>query len=70
MDIAVNYKNKRLSTRTDSFVVIDKCDYVDISNENDSFYCRPTGKNVITKRAFATEELYLRSAAALKEAAQ
>ena len=38
-----------------------KADFVDISTENDSFYCRPTQKNVITKLAFATEELYLRS---------
>ena len=36
-------------------------DFVDISTENDSFYCRPTKANVITKLAFATEELYLRS---------
>lgn len=43
------------------FGPLDKSDYVDISTENDSFYCRPTGKNVITKLAFATEELYLRS---------
>ena len=38
-----------------------KADFVDISTENDSFYCRPTKANVITKLAFATEELYLRS---------
>lgn len=43
------------------FGPLDKQDYVDISTENDSFYCRPTRKNVITKLAFATEELYLRS---------
>lgn len=42
------------------FGPIDGKDYVDISNENDSFYCRPTQKNVITKLAFATEEIYLR----------
>ena len=36
-------------------------DCVDISTENDSFYCVPTKKNVITKLAFATEILYLRS---------
>ena len=36
-------------------------DYVDISTENDSFYCRPSKPNQITKLAFATEELYLRS---------
>ena len=33
-------------------------DFVDISTENDSFYCRPTRKNIITKLAFATEEIY------------
>ena len=36
-------------------------DYVDISTENDSFYCIPQSRNIITKLAFATEELYLRS---------
>ena len=43
------------------FGPLGKADYVDISTENDSFYCRPTKKNVITKLAFATEEIYLRS---------
>ncbi len=43
------------------FGPIDKADYVDISTENDSFYCHPTQKNVITKLAFATEEIYQRS---------
>ena len=43
------------------FVPLKGKDYVDISTENDSFYCRPTKQNVITKLAFATEELYLRS---------
>ena len=43
------------------FGPIDRYDYVDISTENDSFYCRPTKRNVITKLAFATEEIYLRS---------
>lgn len=33
-------------------------DCVDISTENDSFYCIPTKKDVITKLAFATEILY------------
>ena len=33
-------------------------DCVDVSTENDSFYCYPTKKNVITKLAFATEILY------------
>jgi len=43
------------------FGPLKKLDFVDISTENDSFYCNPTQKNVITKLAFATEELYLRS---------
>ena len=43
------------------FGPINKKDFVDISTENDSFYCQPTQENVITKLAFATEEIYLRS---------
>lgn len=43
-------------------------DCVDVSTEKDSFYCYPSKKNVITKLAFATEILYLRSEAnALKK---
>jgi hypothetical protein len=38
-------------------------DCVDVSTEKDSFYCYPTKQNVITKMAFATEILYLRSEA-------
>ena len=49
------------------FGPIDKCDYVDISTENDSFYCRPSQSNVITKLAFATEEIYQRTMAQKKE---
>lgn len=33
-------------------------DCIDISTEDDSFYCYPKSKNVITKLGFATEELY------------
>lgn len=36
-------------------------EFIDISTENDSFYCCPTQKNMLTKLAFATEELYLRA---------
>ena len=36
-------------------------DCFDISTEKDSVYCFPTQKNVLTKLAFATELLYLRS---------
>ena len=43
------------------FPALDKTDYVDISTENDSFYCKPTKRNCITKLALATEELYLHS---------
>lgn len=43
------------------FGPLGKRDFVDISTENDSFYCCPTRKNVITKLAFATEEIYQRS---------
>ena len=46
------------------FTPLKKQDYVDISTENDSFYCRPTKENVITKLGFATEEIYLRSVGA------
>ena len=35
-------------------------DCVDISTENDSFYCFPTKQNVVTKLAFATEIIYQR----------
>ena len=43
------------------FTPLKAIDCLDISTENDTFYCRPSQKNVITKLAFATEELYLRS---------
>ena len=47
----------------DDFSFLDKADCFDISTENDSFYCVPTYKDCITKLAFATEEIYLRSLA-------
>ena len=40
------------------FPHIKPFDCVDISTEDDSFYCFPTKQNVITKMAFATEILY------------
>ena len=43
------------------FAPLKRKNYVDISTENDSFYCLVSNPNVITKLAFATEELYLRS---------
>lgn len=60
-------KSNRQTAQTNSLHVeydfgpLQGGDFVDISTENDSFYCRPTQKNVITKLAFATEELYLKS---------
>ena len=43
------------------FTPIDGGDYVDISTENDSFYCRIPGRNAVTKLALATEAIYQRS---------
>ncbi len=62
-----DYHIERAPAQTNSlhveydFTPLKKRDYVDISTENDSFYCCPSKSNVITKLAFATEELYLRS---------
>ncbi len=40
------------------YCYIKPFDCVDISTENDSFYCYPKSENVVTKLAFATEEIY------------
>lgn len=40
------------------YCYIKPYDCVDISIEDDSYYCYPTKQNVVTKLAFATEELY------------
>ncbi len=40
------------------FGPLGKKDFVDISTENDSFYCDVDGLNILTKLAFATEEIY------------
>lgn len=40
------------------FPHIKPFDCVDISTEDDSFYCFPTQNNVVTKLSLATEELY------------
>ena len=59
-----DYHIERTPAQTNSlhveydFVPLQKKDFVDISTENDSFYCCPSKPNVITKLAFATEELY------------
>lgn len=59
-----NYRIQRTPQETNSLhIEYDYCyikpfDCVDISTERDSFYCYPTKENVVTKLAFATEELY------------
>ena len=61
------YHIQRTPAQTNSLhIEYDYCyikpfDCVDISTENDSFYCYPTQENVVTKLAFATEILYQRS---------
>lgn len=40
------------------YCYIKPFDCIDISTENDSFYCYPEKENVITKLSFATEEIY------------
>ena len=58
------YRIQRTPMQTNSLhIEYDYCyikpfDCVDISTENDSFYCYPTKENVVTKLAFATEILY------------
>ena len=42
------------------FPHIKPFDCLDISTEDDSFYCFPTKQNVVTKLAFATEIIYQR----------
>ncbi len=50
------------------YCYIKPFDCVDISTENDSFYCYPqTHENIVTKLAFATEILYQRSLKQVKE---
>ena len=58
------YRIHRTPMQTNSLhIEYDYCylkplDCVDISTENDSFYCYPKQENVVTKLAFATEILY------------
>lgn len=67
-----DYRINRQCAQTNSLHVeydfgpLKRQDFVDISTENDSFYCRITTPGMITKLGFATEELYLRT---LKEKA-
>lgn len=58
------YRIQRTPLQTNSLHVeydfphIKPFDCVDISTEDDSFYCFPAKENVVTKLAFATEEIY------------
>jgi hypothetical protein len=59
-----DYRIQRMPLQTNSLhIEYDWCyvkpfDCVDISTENDSFFCYPKKENVVTKMAFATEILY------------
>ena len=61
-----DYRIQRMPLQINSLHVeydfphIKPFDCVDISTENDSFYCFPTKENVVTKLAFATEIIYQR----------
>lgn len=67
-----DYLIQRVPTAINSLhIEYDYCyikpfDCVDISTENDSFYCYPSKQNVVTKLAFATEEIYRLSLEAKK----
>lgn len=61
-----DYRIQREPIQTNSLHVeydfphIKPFDCIDISTENDSFYCFPTKENVVTKLAFATEIIFQR----------
>ena len=63
-----DYRVHRHPLQTNSLhIEYDYCylrpeDCVDISTENDSFYCYPKKQNVVTKMAFATEAIYTKHA--------
>lgn len=50
--------------------VIKPEDCFELSTQNDCFYCYPIKQNVITKLAFATEEIYKMAKAKKKEPAK
>ncbi len=67
------YRIVRTPLQTNSLhIEYDYCyikpfDCVDISTENDSFYCYPAKQNVVTKLAFATEAIYQKHLRQTKE---
>ncbi len=68
-----DYRIQRTPIQTNSLhIEYDYCyikpfDCVDISTENDSFYCYPSKQNVVTKLAFATEILFQKYNATAQE---
>ena len=68
-----DYRIERKPLQTNSLHVeydfphIKPYDCLDISTENDSFYCFPTKENVVTKLAFATEIIYERAYARVRK---
>ena len=71
-----DYRIHRTPVETNSLhIEYDYCyikplDCVDISTEKDSFYCYPKQENVVTKLAFATEEIYRLNTVRRKEKAE
>lgn len=68
-----DYKIQRMPLQSNSLHVeydfqhIKPIDCIDISTENDSFYCFPTKENVVTKLSLATEEIYKIKSANLRK---
>ncbi|MBE6643830.1 MAG: 1-acyl-sn-glycerol-3-phosphate acyltransferase [Ruminococcaceae bacterium] len=68
-----DYRIQRLPLESNSLHVeydfphIKPYDCVDISTENDSFYCFPSKENVVTKLSLATEEIYKIALATVRE---
>ena len=66
------YRIQRTPMQTNSLHVeydfphVKPFDCIDISTEDDSFYCYPTKQNVVTKLAFATEVIYQRRLAQIR----
>ena len=50
-------ERRGICNEKDNWNLVDCCCF-DISTEKDSFYCCPTKENVLTKLAFATEEIF------------
>ncbi len=68
------YRIQRLPVQINSlhveyaFPPLKRREFFDISTNNDSFYCAPSQKYVLTKLAFATEEIYRRGMESIRSA--